>query len=355
MASDISTTNPVFYFSYATKDRSKRLTRFVHDLRHLVAERMGISDAQAVGFRDVENITVSDLWEEKLVDALQTSRVLVPNYSVNYFQSENCGREIQFFLMRAEMLNTTKKASPRHPMIVPALWSSEKELISNGFPPKPLGSLYYSLPNVPDYAEQGLRRIIDKDPKFYHLIVDALADLIVERAKKETLPVLSPQPKFGEVSSLFQPEETGMEGATQLDPHSDTKENTAQPETDTADFDFPSLVFRLVVARQLEVGDLKAFNPDNIDTAVKEWVHNEAVTKKDPRGKTKGQSTNDFDRLLSRISENKTNRRAVYTHVLAMLTEKQPGISPNPLWLSWFKIAHADKMESLEELLRDKA
>ena len=147
-----------------------------------------------------------------------------------------------------------------------------------------------------------------------------------------------------------------MEGTTQLDPHGETKENTATPETDTADFDFPSLVFRLVVARQLEVGDLEAFDPANIDTAVKKWVREE-VTNKEARKKTKGLSTNDLDTLLSRISENKASRRAVYTHVLAMLTELQlkESISPNPLWLSWVKIAHADKMESLKELLRDEA
>ena len=121
------------------------------------------------------------------------------------------------------------------------------------------------------------------------------------------------------------------------------------------DFDFPSLVFRLVVAHQLEVGDLEGFDPNNIQTAVEEWVRNEAVNQKDARKKTKSRPTNDLDRLLSSISRNKVSSRAVYTRVLAMLTEKQPGISPNPLWLSWVKIAHADKMESLKELLRDYA
>jgi hypothetical protein len=343
MAPNISIDNPVFYFSYATEDQSDQLTRFVDDLRHLVSKKMSLSNAQEVGFRDVENISTGDVWQEKLVDALQTSRMLVPNYSVNYFNSANCGREIQFYLMRAAVLGTDRETSNRNPMIVPVLWSSEKELISYGFPPEPLKSTYYSLPKEPDYSKRGLKRIISEDPALYDRIVEAFAVKIAELANMEPLPVLSSPPAFSDIPSLFQTEAT--EEFTQSEPHLEESEKTASPEKIRVDVDFPTLVFRLVVAHQLEVGDLEAFSQDKIDKAVKRWIDDVANKKSSMRMETKN---------LPSESQNMGHRASAYTKAEAMLKEEQLGIEPNPLWLSWVKIAHADKMESLKELLRDE-
>src|SRR5262249_13904374 len=92
------------------------LEQFFEDLRNRVASITGETIA-SVGYRDRDRLTLGSLWSKELVAALQSCKVLVCIVSPHYIGSENCGREVELFRRRFDLLE--EKESHR---IIPIFW-----------------------------------------------------------------------------------------------------------------------------------------------------------------------------------------------------------------------------------------
>jgi hypothetical protein len=120
-----------FFFSYASETHrasvwkdwatsGNHLEEFFEALCNRVAWLTG-QQVGAVGYRDQNRLTLGSFWSNELVTALQRSRVLVSIISPHYLQSENCGREFEFFRRRFELLKTSGAGLQQH-RIIPIFW-----------------------------------------------------------------------------------------------------------------------------------------------------------------------------------------------------------------------------------------
>jgi hypothetical protein len=74
------------FFSYARKNRSDDLNRFVADLREKILLRKYLPEDEVVFF-DGEGIEAGALWKQELSEALRTSRVFLAICSPDYINS----------------------------------------------------------------------------------------------------------------------------------------------------------------------------------------------------------------------------------------------------------------------------
>ena len=191
---------PGFYFSYAHTpplrgDRSDPdywIKRFFHELetevRHLDHRLPG-------GFVDHRIPTGLDP-AEYAAHRLAECRVFVPLYGDNYFESEKCGREWAVFERRRRLRKARTGDDGRS--IVPVLWtpsSREQPDCARRVPPARL--LEHDL-----YLDLGLYQLIRLYEHEYHEAVLRLAQLIVQRARVEAPPAISPD-SHGDVEPAF--------------------------------------------------------------------------------------------------------------------------------------------------------
>lgn len=113
-----------FFLSYARKNAGKPLNLFFDDLANYVRDREGGDlDISKTAFCDQETIKTGDPWSEKLLHALQTSQVLVYLLSVDYIQSDFCGKEFQVFLERVRIFKRDNRdGKPMPTYFLPVIW-----------------------------------------------------------------------------------------------------------------------------------------------------------------------------------------------------------------------------------------
>ncbi len=195
-----------FFFSYASKNyESAKRTIMTNDgpqiVNHLeiffeeVCKGVaGLTDEyhDKVAYRDKDRLKIADFWSKQLVQGLQNSDVLLAIISPAYLRSENCGREVQFFIERLNRLLDDQQQSHR---IIPVFWEDiyscfnglnkniseflrklqwNQEDMPKEYPVMGVGQMYRAMNNreCAQVVEQIARRIVDLanlEPPLCHL------------------------------------------------------------------------------------------------------------------------------------------------------------------------------------------
>jgi hypothetical protein len=207
-----------FFFSYARQDlrgdlpedredqwqdlrkdlrKNPYLERFFYDLVEAVKSESGQTQ---VSFRGLDDIRLSDRWQDHLARALQTAGVLVALYSARYFGRPYCGKEIQVFLDRRRSMGGGDIEK-----IAPVLWSSKKSLLRYQLPPSTLAHIQYEQRDYPtEYHTLGLQGMMTSRRGPYRRFVQALAQRIIELAEEDPLPPLPAPPDLDRIRSAFE-------------------------------------------------------------------------------------------------------------------------------------------------------
>lgn len=187
--------NCKFFFSYARNDKSSYLDKFFKILRDEVMRKTAVKSPTEACFRDTDNIELGNRWTHELVNAIQTTKVLVCLYSPSYFGSEYCGKEVHVFQSR---IVEYKKANPNTPdVILPVLWETPRTFSV----PLSLKEIQYCPPSFhEDYPLNGLLTFskLRKYKDAYSFFVEQLALKIQEVSAAIELP----EGKFEDITSI---------------------------------------------------------------------------------------------------------------------------------------------------------
>jgi hypothetical protein len=100
------------FWSYAHADDDAEGGR-IADLARAVAAEYEMQMAEELPiFLDRDSLNWGDDWEERVDEALVSGFFFIPVLTPRYFQSEQCRRELQVFLQRAQVLNLTALVLP---------------------------------------------------------------------------------------------------------------------------------------------------------------------------------------------------------------------------------------------------
>ncbi len=182
-----------FFISYAHDDTQKEdVEEFFDDL---VSEVSALLDrGEGIGFLDHDTIEQSSAWGEAISDALRTCKVLVCLTSERYIGSDYCGKELEAF--RARVVAEKKEKAN---LIIAVRWAPNLRNL-----PPLLEPLQYDRRGLPDlYATKGLLRLKRLRDPGYLVVVQSLADLIVERSNAEPLPEASTLPSLSDTPNAF--------------------------------------------------------------------------------------------------------------------------------------------------------
>lgn len=190
-----------FFLSYTRANNDVFLKKFFADLSDVVRELRGDPTGREVGFFDQQDLELGEDWDASLVEALQTSKVIVPVFSPAYFKSEYCGRELALFRQRCVAAVATGQPLP--PLIKPVIWVAPRE----GNIPAALGAGQYTLGDPQGLQNtKGLKHILkrlgDLQTKYNDLVED-LAQQIVRAGDSHPIARLPSVPRLGEVRPLF--------------------------------------------------------------------------------------------------------------------------------------------------------
>jgi FxsC-like protein len=200
--------DPWFFLSYSTTDDSPYLTKFYEDLalevRRLAALR-GDMRPKDIGFIDVSSIQTGEFWDNALLNALRSSRMLVCLYSRGYFGSEYCGKEFQIFMSRvAKYAATLPKGQKQPRLIMPVLWDPPDWLPQRL--PEIITRIQFTHADFGQvYAEKGLLYLLKmgRYADDYQQFLDSFARALVRDAEQHTLPHEGDVPPLAEVLSAF--------------------------------------------------------------------------------------------------------------------------------------------------------
>jgi FxsC-like protein len=206
-----------FFFSYSWNNRTPALQRFYEDLAEEVRKRVG-GDLEAVAFRDRVTMEAGSDWPTALLEALKTSQVLVPLLSVDYIQSDFCGKEFQVFAERtkdlADRIRNTNEVNPHSALpnpgpaplplsIRPVIWVPIPDSTTI---PEPLSRLQWVDEGLPEvYAERGLESLAKSrsNQDDYQAVVETIGERIVAAAAGDRLPALDRYQSSDEVPNAF--------------------------------------------------------------------------------------------------------------------------------------------------------
>jgi FxsC-like protein len=110
------------FISYSSDNSDEFLKRFVRDLARTLGKNT--KEMQMVFF-DQEGIGGGEQWAPKIIEALQTSDVLMPLLSDEYYKSDYCQKELIFFRRRCEALFGEGARLPA--VIIPIIWTPFKQ------------------------------------------------------------------------------------------------------------------------------------------------------------------------------------------------------------------------------------
>src|SRR5262245_25787010 len=196
----------LFFLSYAREDNKLDglVRKFYEDLCKDIAGKIAASPKD-VGFFDGEEIEPGAIWDQKLVSALQQSRVFIAIYSPFYFQKKFCGKEWAIFSSRVKAYAKSLPQDADYPgLMFPVLWQKEDHVLPRI--PAALGKIQYKYDAYGKaYAEQGLRTML-RNKKFkqqYDDFISVLADDLIEAAQAHKLPALPNLPPLEQVDETF--------------------------------------------------------------------------------------------------------------------------------------------------------
>ena len=192
-----------FYLSCAQEDwTDDGVQAFFQQLNAEVRALAGASEFYVGAFRpntsEVATTALRKEWFPETVAALQNSRVLVPLYTRDYFESEVCGKVWEFFQTRINAESTPA------PIILPVLWSSLADL------PYPLPNAVASILYADDtgemgqaYSSGGLRQLKKLNQDQYEAFIQTFARRLVEIATPYPVQPLSEPPSYAEITNAF--------------------------------------------------------------------------------------------------------------------------------------------------------
>ena len=194
-----------FFFSYASNDRN------VADRESEVTNRQDLvriffNDLNAAmkgnfdgGFFDKLRLEVR--WKDELALGLASSRILVPLYSRNYFQSVYCGKEWETFRRRFQ-----ENEDHRFPdvlnsqVILPVLWKTPVTI------PETVGQFQIAFADYPpEYEKEGLEYLLkfNRHTRAYGLFVHRFSQKLLALADAQAAPKVRDLQDFDTLSPPF--------------------------------------------------------------------------------------------------------------------------------------------------------
>jgi hypothetical protein len=145
---------PVFT-SYAQADLlydpQRHLEAFVEDFREQLRSQLGLHDAEFLVFFDQHDVSGGDDWMKRILEVVRTADVLVCLMSPTYLGREWCGRELEVFIRRNDLM----KEEERTRFVVPIWWqppTGPRKV------PSRVGKFNYRDPQYPpDYEKCGVK------------------------------------------------------------------------------------------------------------------------------------------------------------------------------------------------------
>lgn len=188
-----------FFLSYAREDADPYFQKFREELVEAVRVKVG-GAREDVAFFDRESIGAGESFGHTIGNALATSRIFVPVYSPTYFASASCGREWTAFAQRIERGG----AATPPPVILPVLWVGEDDL-SGRIPAVARSIQWDQAAYGEEYIELGARQLmmLGRHRDRRRILVEALADRIVDVAQAHELPELPLPFDFSTLTSAF--------------------------------------------------------------------------------------------------------------------------------------------------------
>jgi hypothetical protein len=200
------TVAPIAFVSYVHDDAEdgKLLKDFLDALAARLAGLAARKPHEAL-FVDRASLSLGDVWEPVLAEALRQAQVFVAMYSPRYFNKSEkkcyCGREFAAFRERSSGNNTTN--------ILPVLWRVPPKKFST-FPPSAITDIQYALDSqytsniaLKIYHCEGLEQVlIRKGRNAYQNILSDIANQILELAASAPEP-LDGLPAFESIPCAF--------------------------------------------------------------------------------------------------------------------------------------------------------
>jgi hypothetical protein len=193
----------IVFLSYANKDLDPLLVNFFSDLcTEIAASTPYEADDARISFRDKANLPLMENWRSNIVEALQTSDVMLCVTSTKYLHSSFCAKEFSFFDERRR--HGLNAGDPAPPVILPLIWIPAD---------RPLPKAMDDIQQVPkdvadDYRSRGLREILRIDgaeSKLYKVCVTAFAKAIYAASKDHGRKIkrLENVPEFDDIPNAF--------------------------------------------------------------------------------------------------------------------------------------------------------
>jgi FxsC-like protein len=164
-----------FFFSFSSLDWKQGKKDDLQKLFELLEVKLRGYGRPAGGFFAPDAISRGKDWEKTLATELRKSRVLVPLYSPNYFNSLYCGKEWQAFVERFD--ENTKNPPPDvtgDEVILPIIWTAD----FLKFPPTVPVVQFKADVDPAIYKSRGLAYMMQSRSKYgeqYDLLVDRIA------------------------------------------------------------------------------------------------------------------------------------------------------------------------------------
>jgi FxsC-like protein len=186
-----------FFLSYTRANNDAYLKQFFADVCDVVRDRRGLPKTAEVAFFDQSEIELGEDWDGAIVEALQTSNVVVPLFSPGYFKSEYCGKELALFRDRLAAL----PGAALPPLIKPIVWVPFGEVP----PALQAGQYTFGDPGA-IHNTKGFKYLLKQRQEYateYNDLVEKLAVEILSAADTHPLPRLSSVPTLRSTVSLF--------------------------------------------------------------------------------------------------------------------------------------------------------
>ena len=204
------------FFSYTRADYSPYMQQFFADLETDLAGRITPEAGETLSFFDQKEIERGDDWEERLRDALQTSKVMVPLYTPRYFNSPDCGKEWWVFQKRRdEYVRASQGAGGERtkapPIIKPVIWIpfNQQTAVPPDIDRAITSTQYFDGSPLDLFNQDGLNHILKKFGNRHPAYVDYVRNLALEilnAAREHNVAAVAGLPSWDDIPSAFHPQ-----------------------------------------------------------------------------------------------------------------------------------------------------
>jgi FxsC-like protein len=204
-----------FFLSYTRANNDVFLRKFFDELSQAIRDRRGQPQHAEVGFFDQRSIELGEQWDNTIVEALQTSNVVVAVASPGYFKSEYCGKEWELFRRR---IAAASAGQPLAPLIKPIVWIP---FSGTSLTPTVKGGQYTIGDPQDVHNQRGFKYLLKNLQEYqtaFNNLIDALAQQIVEAADKHPVPRLGDVPPLNQIPSAFLAAAAGAPGVVPTGP-----------------------------------------------------------------------------------------------------------------------------------------